>query len=183
MLPGVTHKKHPPPHPRETRLGFSSPSPGSPLSFCCSSTEVCKQGHTLKQSAPPGNWKPGCVTVTNSYLSGLLSSLPQNEGTEMFHKRISGDCRVRGTTESFLGFPDFCSLTFAEKTGKDSWGFLKMLTVFSRTEALEQRWGEIAGALRAGEAAPRRPSLGPRREPASLTKRRLHTPVIALLWP
>lgn len=42
----------------------------------------------------------------------------------MFSKQILGTCRVQGTMESSLGFLDFSSsLTFAEKTGKDPWGF------------------------------------------------------------
>lgn len=41
----------------------------------------------------------------------------------MFREWLSGAYRVPGTTESSLGFPDFASLTFAEKMGKDPRGF------------------------------------------------------------
>lgn len=73
-----------------------------------------------------------------------------------------------------LGLPDFASLIFAEKTGMDPWGFYKMLTACSRTQALEQEGG-TSQASAAGEAAPPGPAGAPHRTPASLTKHCLHT--------
>ena len=44
-------------HSQGTALGFFSLSQGNPLLSCCAKTEVCIQGHTLKQLAPSGTWR------------------------------------------------------------------------------------------------------------------------------
>lgn len=48
----------------------SSLPPGGALPSQGSHTELCKQGGTLKPSAPTGSWDTGCVTIANHHLSG-----------------------------------------------------------------------------------------------------------------
>lgn len=87
FFPGVTHQKRPTEIPPGNGAGLLLSASGDPTPFLLLGAEAREQGHAPKLSAPAGNGRPGWrVAVTNRYLSGPLSSLPENEGAEMFKK-------------------------------------------------------------------------------------------------
>lgn len=154
--------------------GSLLPSQGSPVPSCGSYTRPVN--HTLAKAVSSHRDSETAVTVTNRDLSGPLSPLPENKERRRMRSMNGQQAPpVCGAPGSSLGFPASSPPRHLQRKPERTLRASRTCSLLARGRG---GGGGNRGPVRCGRGrGTRRPT------PASLTKRRLHTPVIALLRP